>query len=65
MDIATVKLIGDVLDAADMLARIAMRFKGNEAKIRQLIAEDRDPTPEEWVALQSERDANTDIIENA
>lgn len=65
MDLATLKLIGDVLDAADMLARIAVRFRGNETAIRAMIAEGRDPTPEEWNALQSERDANTDTIENA
>lgn len=65
MDLATLKIIGDVLDAADVLARIAVRFRGNEAQIRAMIAAGRDPTPEEWNALQSERDANTDIIENA
>lgn len=65
MNLATIKLIADVLDAAEILAEIARRFKGNEDVIRQMVAEGRDPTPEEWDALQSERDAHTASIENA
>lgn len=65
MDLATLKLINDILDVADIVARTAARFQGNATQIKAMIAEDRDPRPDEWDALQSERDANTDIIENA
>ena len=65
MDLATLKLISDLLDIADIAARVAVRFSANNSQIKAMIAEGRDPTPAEWDALQSERDANTDIIENA
>ena len=65
MDLATIKLIATILDIADAVAEIATKFQGNQAMIRQLIAEDRAPTPEERGTLQAARDANTEIIENA
>ncbi len=65
MDLATLKLISDILDIADIAARVAARFSTNNAQIKAMIARGVDPTPAEWDALQSERDANTDIIENA
>ena len=65
MDLATLKIISQALDAADMLADLVTRFGGSRDKIKQLIAEDRDPTDEEWASVRSERDANTAIIEDA
>ena len=65
MNLETLKLISDLLDIADIAARVVVRFRGNEAAIKAMIAKGVDPTPAQWDALQSERDANTDIIENS
>ena len=51
------KLIDLVAMGAQMIPEVKARVDRYSAKIKQMVEEGRDPTPEEWAVLDGETDA--------
>lgn len=55
--LAVLKIVDLVATAAVMLPEVRARYDALSAMVKLMVEEGRDPTPEEWAALNDETDS--------